>query len=117
MGIFEALQELGSVFDVGFIIIDFRVENVVQSYFPQKQVANSPHAIRIAVLCPYFAEPGHCGEGAFELGEVFSDSLVGSGALLADLSKNFAIIVDKSNYCFAIVLRNIFCLVARTSFG
>lgn len=116
MGIFETFQELSSVFDVGFIIIDFRVENVAQSYFPQKQVANPPHAVRIAVLRPYFAKPSYCGEGAFEFGEVFSDSLVGSGALLADLPKNFAIIVDKSNYCFAIVLCNIFCLVARTSF-
>lgn len=41
--ILETLKELGTIFYMGFIIIDFRVENIAQGHLPEEKVAHPPY--------------------------------------------------------------------------
>lgn len=41
--VLETLKELGTIFYMGFIIIDFRVENIAQGHLPKEKVAHTPY--------------------------------------------------------------------------
>ena len=95
-----------------FIIVYFRVEDIAERHFSQEQVADPPDTLCIFVLRPHFSEASHCREGRLEFLELFRDALVGSRALLADLSEQFSIIDDESDDGFTVVFGDILGLVA-----
>lgn len=95
-----------------FIIVDFRVEYIAESYLPQKQVTYPSDACCIFVLGPDLTEAGHGREGGLQLWQLFRHPLVRRRTLPTDSAKHLSVIADESDDGFTVILCDILGLIA-----
>ena len=65
----QVLYKFAAVFDVGMVVVDLGIEDVVEGHLSQ-EVANLPHATCVSILRPDCPETCYCREGGLELGEI-----------------------------------------------
>lgn len=93
------------------IVAHSAIKNILQSILSEKEVAENTNAFGIFTLGPKGSKIGYCVNAFFVFFQLFQQLLV-LNLHLMEMSRYFrSILLDKGNYRFPKILRNVFGLI------
>lgn len=113
--VFQSFQELIAVFNVSLDVGNLRVEDVTERTPPQENVTHYPHTLGVLVVAPDPSEADDGREDGLEFGQLLVDALIGGRCVFAYHAKQLLVLHDEGDDSLAIILGDVFGLVAGNS--